>query len=59
MTDKAIQCGANLDWLKPNIDGPREAKRKLVADVVYSKLFYAALGLASALNNHAIQKKLS
>ena len=42
----------------PNIDGPREAKRRLVASVVNSKLLYAASILTSALNNHAILKKL-
>ena len=43
----------------PNIGGPREAKRRLVASVVNSKLLYAAPAWTSALNNHAIQKKLS
>ena len=42
----------------PNIGSPREAKRRLVAKVVNSKLLYAAIIWASALNNHAIQKKL-
>ena len=37
-TAKAIQSGATLTWLMPNIDGPREAKRRLVASVVNSKL---------------------
>ena len=41
-TAKAIQCGAALTWLMPNIGGPREAKRSLVASVVNSKLLYAA-----------------
>ena len=40
--NKTIQCGAKLARLMPNIDGPREAKRRLVASVVYSKLLYAA-----------------
>ena len=40
--DKAIQCGVNLAGLMPNINGPREAKRRLVASVVHSKLLYAA-----------------
>ena len=44
--------------LMPNISGPREAKRRLVASVVNSKLLYAAPIWTSALNNHAIQKKL-
>ena len=39
---KAIQCGASLARLMPNIGGPREAKRRLVASVVQSKLLYAA-----------------
>ena len=39
----------------PNIGEPREAKRSLVESVVYSKQLYAAC----ALNNHAIQRKLS
>ena len=57
-TAKAIQCGAALTWLIPNIGGPREAKRRLVASAVNSKLFYAAPIWTSALNNHAILKKL-
>ena len=39
---KAIQCGANLARLMPNIGGPREAKRRLVVSVVLSKLLYVA-----------------
>ena len=57
-TAKAIQCGAALTRLMPNIGGPREAKRRLVASVVNSKLLYAAPIWISALNNHAILKKL-
>ena len=55
---KAIQCGASLARLMPNIGGPREAKRRLVASVVQSKLLYAAPVWANALQNHAIQRKL-
>ena len=55
---KGIQCGANLARLMPNIGGPREAKRRLVASVVHSKLLYAAPVWANALQNHAIQKRL-
>ena len=43
---------------KPNIGGPREAKRRLVASVVNLKLLYASPVGISALNNHALQKKL-
>ena len=57
-TAKAIQCGAALTRLMPNSGGPREAKRRLVASVVNSKLLYAASIWTSALNNHAILKKL-
>ena len=57
-TAKAIQCGAALTRLMPNIGGPREAKRRLVASVVNSKQLYAASIWTSALNNHAILKKL-
>ena len=57
-TAKAIQFGAALTRLAPNIGGPREAKRRLVASVVKSKLLYAAPIWTSALNNHAILKKL-
>ena len=57
-TAKAVQCGAALTWLIPNIGGPRKAKRRLVASVVNSKLLYAAPIWTSALNNHAILKKL-
>ena len=56
-TAKAIQYGANLARLMPNIGGPREAKRKLVTRLVHSKLLYAAPVWASAFNNHATQKK--
>ena len=55
---KAIQCGASLARLMPNIVGPREAKRRLVASVVQSQLLYAAPVWANALKNHAIQRKL-
>ena len=57
-TAKAIQCGSDLSRLMPNISGPREARRRLVASVVNSKLLYAAPVWANALQNHAIQKKL-
>ena len=52
------QCGANLARLLPNIVGPREAKRRLVASVVHSKLLYAAPAWASVLQNHAMQGRL-
>ena len=52
-TAKAIQCGTALIRLMPNIGGPREAKRRLVTNVVNSKLLYAAPIWTSALNNHA------
>ena len=42
----------------PNIGGPREAKSRLVASIVNSKLLYAAPIWTSALNNHAILKRL-
>ena len=57
-TAKATQCGANLVWFMPKIGGPREAKRRLVARVVYLKLIYAAPVWPNALQNHAIQRKL-
>ena len=50
-TTKAIQCGANWARLMPNIGGPREAKRRLVASVVHSKLKV----WSSALKNHDIK----
>ena len=53
-TAKAIQCGASLARPMPNIGGPREAKRRLLASVVHSKLLYAAPVWAAALKNHAI-----
>ena len=55
---KAVQCGANLARLMPNIDEPKEAKRRLVASVVHSKLLYAATVWANAPQNHAIQRRL-
>ena len=42
----------------PNIGGPKEAKRRLLASVVHSKLRYAAPVWANALQNHAIRRKL-
>ena len=57
-TAKAIQCGANLARLLPNIGGPRKAKSRLEASVVHSKLLYAAPIWADALQNHAIRRKL-
>ena len=57
-TAKAIQCGSALTRLMPNIGGPREAKKRLVASVVNSKLLYAASTWTCALNNHVILKKL-
>ena len=54
----AFQCGAALTQLIPNIGGPREAKRRLVASVVNSKLLYAASVWTNAPNIRAIQKKL-
>ena len=57
--NKAIQCEANLAQLMPNIDGPREAKGRLIVSIVHSKLLYTAHVWKSALNNHAIHKRLS
>ena len=48
-TAKAIQCGASLARLMPNIGGTREVKRRLVASVVHSRLLYAAPVWAKAL----------
>ena len=55
---KAIQCGASLARLMPNIGGPRKVKRRLVASVVHSRLLYAARVWAKALKNYAIQRRL-
>ena len=55
---KAIQCGAGLARLIPNIGGPREVKRRLVASVVHSRLLYAAPVWVKALQNHSIQRRL-
>ena len=55
---KATQCGPNLARLMPNIGGPREAKRRLVASVVHSKLLYAAPVWANALQNHVYPEEL-
>ena len=57
-TAKGIQCGAALTRLMPNIGGPRQAKRRLVASVVNSKLLYAAAICTCTLNKHAILKKV-
>ena len=56
--NKVIQCRCNMAWIMPNIGGPRKAKRRLVASGVHSKLLCAALIWASALGNHAVQKRL-
>ena len=58
-TAKAIQRGAHLAQLMPNIVEPREAMRRFVVSVVHSKLLYAAPFLAKALNIYAIQKRLT
>ena len=42
----------------PNIGGPREVKRRLVASMVHSRLLYAAPVWAKALQNHALQRRL-
>ena len=42
----------------PNIGGPREVKRRLVASVVHSRLLYATPVWAKALQSHAIQRRL-
>ena len=57
-TAESNQYGATLTRVIPNIGGPREAKRRLVASVVNSKLLYAAPIWTSDLNNHATVKKL-
>ena len=57
-TFKVIQWGASLARLMPNIRGPREAKRRLMVSMVHSKLLYAALVCAGALQNHVIQRRL-
>ena len=57
-TVKAIQCGENLAQLMPNIGRPKEAKRRLVASLMHSKLLCATPVWANALQNHAIQTKL-
>ena len=51
---KAIQCGAYMARLMPNIGGPREAKRRRVKSVIHSKLLHAAPVWANVLHNHAI-----
>ena len=54
-TAKAIQCGAILARLMTNFGGPREAKSRLVASVVHSKLLHAAPDWANVLQNHALR----
>ena len=56
-TAKAIQCEADLARLTLKIGGPRKAKRRLVTKS--SKLLYAATVCTGALQNHAIQERLS
>ena len=43
-TNKAIQCRTILAILMPNICGARQAKRRIMASVVHSKLLYPVLG---------------
>ena len=56
-TVKAINV--EQSWrLMPNIGGSRGAKKRLVVNMVHSKLLYAALVSANSLQNDAIQRKL-
>lgn len=55
---KAVECGANLARMMPNVGGPREEKRRLVACVAHSKLLYAAPVWAPSLTNQAISQRL-
>ncbi|KAE9543668.1 hypothetical protein AGLY_002064 [Aphis glycines] len=41
-TEKADRVGASLAKLMPNVGGPREARRQLLASVVHSVLLYGA-----------------
>lgn len=40
VADKAEKVATNLSRIMPNVRGPQNSKRKMLAAVVYSKLFY-------------------
>jgi len=49
-TQKADRIGASLARLMPNVGGPREARRHLLASVVHSVLLYGAPSWAQTLD---------
>ncbi|XP_051165309.1 uncharacterized protein LOC127284066 [Leptopilina boulardi] len=55
---QATECMGNLSRMMPNIGGPREKKRRLVATVVQSKQRYAVPVWALALKFHSISDRL-
>lgn len=59
MASKASEVGNYLSRLMPNNRGPKEAKRRLLASVVHSKMLYAAPVWAKALEKQAIKNKFA
>jgi len=49
-TEKADRIGASLGRLMPNVGGPREGRRQLLASVVHSVLLYGAPSWAHTLD---------
>lgn len=57
--NKAIESGGNISRLMPNVGGPREAKRRVLASVFHSKLLYAAPVWAAVTSNYSLEGKLA
>ena len=56
---KAIESRGNISRLMPNVEGPREVKRRILASVFHSKLLYAAPVWAAAAKNYSLGKMLA
>ena len=58
--NQLTHLGVELDRkLMPNVEGPREAKRRVLASVFHSKLLYAAPVWATAVTNYSLGKILA
>lgn len=56
---KAAEAGAMVGRLMPNVEGPREKKRRLLASVVMSRMLYAAPAWGYALKTDSYKKRLT
>lgn len=59
MADKAAETAANIARMMPNLGGPKEAKRRLIASVAHSKMLYAAPVWAEKLEIESTRKMYS